>query len=151
MRGQEVRSSIAERVERGWKEEGIEKKRTLWLYREYKTEMKEEDYEGSERDRMWFRARTNCLWLGDRRREREEKRCMICEENELEDLLHFVLDCRELEDERRGALELQRPRVEGRGTVVGEFLFGETRRREKSEVLVRMWRRRRRVEEGVLE
>ena len=51
-----------------------------------------------------------------------------------------------MEDERRGALELQRPRVEGRETVVGEFLFGETRQREKSEVLVRMWRRRRRVE-----
>ena len=41
--------------------------------------------------------------------------------------------------------------MEGRETVVGEFLFGDTRRREKSETLVRMWRKRRRVEEGGLE
>ena len=64
--------------------------------------MKEEDYEGSERDRIWFRARTNCLWLGDRKREREEERCMICRKEELENLLHFVFDCEELEDEMRG-------------------------------------------------
>ena len=76
MRGKRVKWRIAERMERSWKEEVIEK-RTLWLYREYKTEMKEEDYEGSERDRIWFRARTNCLWLEDRRREREEERCMM--------------------------------------------------------------------------
>ena len=145
MSGQEVKRRIADRVDSEWMEE-INKKSTLWLYREYKQEMTEEDYEGGERDRIWFRARTNCLWLGDRRGERWRERCMICGGDELEDLMHFVLDCRELEEERGLALELQRPRAEQRRAVVGEFLFGERNRREKGEVLMRMWRRRQFIE-----
>lgn len=105
--------------------------------------MKEEDYEGGEKDRIWFRARTNCLWLGDRRR---GEGCVICGGRELEDLLHFVLDCGELEEERREALELQRPRVEQRQTVVGEFLFGKEERGRKSKILMKMWRKRRQIE-----
>lgn len=96
MSGQGVKKRIAERVEREWVEE-IFGRSTLWLYREFKGEMREEDYEGGERDRIWFRARTNCLWLGDRRREGGEEKCMICGERGAEDLLHFLLDCVELE------------------------------------------------------
>ena len=75
-------------MQRGRLEE-ISEESTLLVHREYKREMREEDYEEGEKDRIWFRARTNCLWLGDRRR---EEGCVICEERELEDLLHFVLD-----------------------------------------------------------
>ena len=109
---------------------------------EYKGKMREEDYAGGEKDRIWFRARTNCLWLGDRR---GEEGCVICGGRDLEDLMHFVLDCGELEEER-GALDLQRPKVERRQTVVGEFLFGEKGRGRKSEILVKMWRKRRMIE-----
>ena len=142
MSGQEVKRKIAERVEREWSE-GISEKSTLWLYREFKREMKEEDYAGGEKEKIWFQARTNCLRLGDRRR---EEGCVICRGMDLEDLLHFVLDCWELEEERRGVLELQRPRVEQRQTVVGEFLFRDEGRGRKSEILMKMWRKRRMIE-----
>ena len=107
--------------------------------------MREEDYEGREQDRIWFRARTNCLWLGDRR-ERVLERCGICGDDGLEDLMHFILDCGELEEERSGALELQRPRLDQRAVLVGQFLFEEEGRRWKSEVLMKMWRKRRVIE-----
>ena len=61
--------------------------------------------------------------------------------------MHFVLDCEELEEERGQAVELQRPRFEKREEVVGEFLFGEEGKRSKSQVLMKMWRRRRLIEE----
>ena len=78
------------------------------------------------------------MWLGDRRR--DVKR-------ELEDLLHFVLDCGKLEEERREAFELQRPKVEQRQTVVGEFLFGEEESGRKSKIFMKMWRKRRQIEQ----
>lgn len=51
MSGQELRRRVAGRVEREWREE-VNERSTLWLYRMYKTEMREEDYEGGERDRI---------------------------------------------------------------------------------------------------
>ena len=122
MSGQEVKRKVADRVDAEWRER-VQERSTLWLYRIYKTEMREEDYEGGERDRIWFRARTNCLWLGDRRGEGERETCRICGERETEDLVHFVLECGELEEQRQMALELQRPRLEWSETVVGQFLF----------------------------
>ena len=110
--------------------------------------MREEDYEGGEKSRVWFGARTNCLWLGDRRGEGEGRKCKICEEGEVEDLKHFILDCPALEGERQGERELQRPRRENEEKVMGRFLFGEEEGRSgRVETLVRMWRRRRRMED----
>jgi len=106
----------------------------LWLDREYKREMREEDYEGGENDRIWLRARTNCLWLGDTRRDvgyvEQEKWRTFCTS------FSSVLSWR-----RRVAFELQRPRVERRQEVVREYLFGEEGRRTKSEALTNMWRK----------
>ena len=56
----------------------------------------------------------------------------------LEDLLQFVSYCREVEEDRKEALELQKPRVERRQTLVREFLFGEEGRGRKSEILMKM-------------
>ena len=71
---------------------------------------------------------------------------MICGKRELENLLHFVLDCGELEEERGEAFDIQRPRVGQRQTVVRECLFGEEERGRKSKVLMKMWRKRRQIE-----
>ena len=60
--------------------------------------------------------------------------------------MHFVLDCGELEEERKGAFELQRPRVVRRQTVVREFLSEEEGRGRKSKILMKMWRKRRLIE-----
>ena len=66
----------------------------------------------------------------------------------MEDLIHFVLDCGALEEQRCEAVELQRPRFEQEQDVVGEFLFGGEENRRKRETLMRKWRRRL-IEEGI--
>ena len=71
-------------------------------------------------------------------REINEDRCVICGGEGVENLLHFVLDCGELEEERSLAIELQRPRMEQRWVPVGEFLFGVEDVRSKRDILARM-------------
>ena len=141
----EIRGKVAARMEEEWRQEVLEKK-TLWLYGKCKGAMSEEDYSGGEESRIWFAARTNCLWLGDRQRDREGDGCAACGGLVVEDLRHFLLECEGLEEERRAAVELQRPRVEDFEETMGEFLFGgeggECGRRKKMGVLKRMWKRR---------
>ena len=60
---------------------------------------------------VWFRARTNCMKLGVRRWQEEDKSYRGCGARE-EDQEHFILECPRLEGMRREAVELQRPRRE---------------------------------------
>ena len=86
-----------------------------------KTEIRQEDsYDGRPDSPIWFRARTNCLALGD-------TDCFMCREG-LEDFRHFILDCVTLEGVRGGLVGLQRPRLEDWRQVVGEMLYGEEAR-----------------------
>ena len=57
-KAKEIRGKIAKVVEEEWREE-LEKKNSLWIYRRFKKEMKEEDYSGSLESMVWSRARTN--------------------------------------------------------------------------------------------
>ena len=149
---QEVKSRIARRVGEEWEAE-MQEKTTLWKcgcrYRECKTEMREEDYGGGEKSRLWFRARTNCLELRGRRRGDENRSCPICA-HEVEDLAHFVLECAAWEKERAQSLALQRPRLEDGVETLKLFLFGGREGwREGAEVLCDMWRARRRRINGM--
>ena len=101
----------------------MQEKTTLWMYRECKTEMREEDYGGGDKSRLWFRARTNCLELRGRRRGDENRSCPICA-HEVEDLAHFVLECAAWEKERAQSLALQRIRLEDGVENLKLFLFG---------------------------
>lgn len=144
MKKEEMQRKVAKRVKVEWMEE-LERKSSLWLYRMCKREMREEDYTGGEEARIWFRARTNCLWLGERQVEKYGRRCPICEVDVVEDLMHLVLDCGELETERAGARILQRPRKENQEQVIGEFLFKEEDLGERKRAMVMMWRKRCRI------
>ena len=134
-----------------WKEE-IGNKSTLEIYRTFKTEMEQENsYDGRPDSTIWFRARTNCLTLGDRNRHiGGTTECFMCGE-EVEDLRHFILDCKELEEVRADMTRLQRPRLEDWREVIGEFLYGKEKERSKRE-LYGLWkareRRRREITEG---
>ena len=70
--------------------------------------------------------------------------CILCGE-EGEDLVHFLLHCKELQGLRNEMLQLQRPMVEDPVETVGEFLFGKTFEGQKRKLLHRMWLRRRRI------
>ena len=134
----ELKGLIAGVQDRIWKEE-LGRKVTLELYRTYKTEMEQEDsYDGRPDSTIWFRARTNCLRLGDRNRHLGgEVSCFMCREG-TEDLEHFILDCRELEGIRTGLTRLQRPRIENPKEILGEFLYGKEKKRGRDE-LYKLW------------
>ena len=78
-----------------------------------------------------------------RRWNEEGSQCKLCGADR-EDEEHFILECAMLEGERRGAIELQRPRLESSDEVLGGFLFGDESVREKRRVLHRMWKCRER-------
>ena len=127
-------------------ERRIGNKRSMRIYREFKREMKEEDYDGGQESVVWFRARTNCMKLGVRRWQEEDKSCRGCGARE-EDQGHFILECPRLEGMRREAVELQRPRREREEEDIGLFLFGEENVNRNRRILYRMWRERCRWED----
>ena len=129
----------------------METKSTLFIYRNFKTEMREEDYQGGEDSALWLRARINCIRFRENQwREDLRENCRLCQEVP-EDLTHFVLECSFLECDRREAVELQRPWRECRSDAVGQFLFGEENIERKKRILHMMWKKRRRKMEEISE
>ena len=76
-----------------WEDE-LSQKSTLAIYREYKNEIKTENfYDNTFQSVLLFRARANCLKLGWRKRfEQGEVDCKLCGYEE-ETLEHFIMDC----------------------------------------------------------
>ena len=129
--------------DRLWEEE-LGRKTTLELYRTWKTEMGQEDsYDGRPDSTIWFRARTNCLTLGDRNRHMGgDTSCFMCG-GEMEDLKHFILDCDALNRTREKLTRLQRPRLEDWTRTLGEFLYGVEKKRSRED-LMELWKERQR-------
>ena len=110
----------------------------------------EDSYDGRADAIVWFRARTNCLRLMDRYRDvGGETDCFMSGE-ETEDLTHLILHCRELDRLRTGGTGLERPRLEDSRETVGQFLYGNEKKRSR-EVLYKLWcerERRRKIFEA---
>lgn len=138
----ELKKKIKEKDTRSWKEE-IESKSSLVVYRQWKKEIKEEQiYDNRRSSEILFRARSNSLKLEDRKRHMGENgECKICNQG-IENLQHFILECKELNEERKKAVWLQRPYRENENEIIGEFLFGVENLCEKKEILNDMWKRR---------
>lgn len=127
---------------RKWKEE-VNNKTSLKIYEREKVEIREENvYDNRPSSIILFRARTNTLPLNDRNRHGNgSMECKLCG-SEREDLKHFLMDCRELENCRRKVLQLQRPYLENSEETIGRFLFDEVNVEDKKEILYEMWRKR---------
>ena len=124
-------------------EEDMRRKSSIEIYRRWKKEIKEEkQYDNRPGSITLYKARTNCLPLNDRKRHQNENTtCEVCGEEE-ENLRHFILRCKEYEEERKTIIELQRPYEEDENEVIGKFLFKEERIEEKKELLQKMWKKR---------
>ena len=146
MEWKDIRKALEAWDTNEWKDE-MELKSTLEVYREFKSEIKEEVYHNDEESRIFFQIRSNTLNINDRRR--HEGRSMQCElcGAEKEDLEHFLLVCGALEEERRKIIKLQRPQEEDQKKIIGELLFGDRDEREKLYV---MWIKRKQVIENNL-
>jgi len=122
-----------------WRKE-VETKTSLYIYKEWKRNVGEVAYcEGNYESRLWLEARTNTLTLRDRKRfVGESVECIICG-YEREDLMHFILDCPSLMEERQKIVELQRPHEEDARRIVGRFLFEEHDVERKMKGLKKMY------------
>ena len=122
-----------------WRQE-LEKKKTMLIYKEYKKEIKEEEYENDLESTLWFKARANCLKLEDKNRQ-TSKECKLCG-TEIEDLEHFILKCNRLEKIRTEDIRLQKPHNEHTHEIIGEFLFTKEDITRKKSTIKKLWLRR---------
>ena len=115
-------------------------KKSLEYYRSYKKEIKQEmEYENNKKTDLWFRARTNCLYLGDRNR--NDKSCKLCG-SDLEDLEHLLLHCPKLEDTRRESTYLQRPQAENNRDTIMLFLYSSEHIEHRKTMMEKLWTKR---------
>ena len=122
-----------------WKQE-MELKKTLYIYKENKQEIKEEEYDNDPISEIWFRGKTNCMNLGDRIRE-GSKECKLCGA-EREDQCHFIIHCDQLSDIRKEEITLQRPTIQNENQIISNFFFGKENKKPKMRTLYRMWSKR---------
>ena len=128
-------------MEEEWREK--QEKNSLWIYRRFKKEMKEEDYRGNLESMVWLRARTNSLNLGVNSWQRNREVCVGCSE-ERETLELFILYCPRWEEWPIEIRSLHRPRIAETDQVFGEFLFGGQESNMKKKTLLKMWNERQR-------
>ena len=119
----DIKRKINEWDTKIWRE-GMERKSTLDLYRNYKMEIREEKwYANGHKWVIMMKARSNTLRL--RWREwgtNEEKQCQICR-NGTENLEHFLVTCVSLENVRSKYIELMRPRIDDNRKIMMVILM----------------------------
>lgn len=123
-----------------WREEK-ESKTSLTIYNEWKKQIQEETvYDNKPSSVIWFKARTNCLPLKERKRFiNENTKCDLCE-IESETLEHFMLRCPEYSERRSQIIELQQPYIENTSKIIGNFLFNRRSAEQKKEHLYSLWK-----------
>ena len=88
-----------------------------YRYRQFKKEIREEIYYNNKAYFFLFRMKSNTLLLNDRNRHKGGSTvCDLCGAD-LEDLVHFVAECPELQSERNKIMKLQNPQQENKTKV----------------------------------
>ena len=131
---------------RQWKEE-LEARTSIEVYRMAKTAIREDPiYDNTPASVVLFRARSNTLPLGTRKRYvGEDTTCALCGDGE-ETQYHFILECIQLSEERLGIPRLQKPHPEDTTQVLKDFLFNENQEEMEHNKtgLYKLWQCRRR-------
>ena len=124
-----------------WKKE-LGEKSSLRTYRTYKLEIKEEKfYDNRESSKYFFQARTNTLPLNTTRRHTGgDTKCELCD-NENEDLIHFLIDCKGLEHKRNKYI-MQKNLNEDKEMMIGSILFGKNDKEKIKAMIEVMWKYR---------
>ena len=111
--------------------EDMNEKRSLKIYKEFKGKLKEEKfYDNRESSRYLFEARSNTLPLNIRNRHTGGNiKCDLCKDGN-EDLIHFLVECKELEHKRNKNIMLKNYK-ENKESMVGSILFKEDKEKVK--------------------
>ena len=122
--------------------EDMNEKRSLKIYREFKGKIKEEKfYDNRESSRYLFEARSNTLPLNIQRRHTGGNiSCDLCKDGN-EDLIHFLVECKELNHKRDNNIMLKNHH-ENKERMVGNILFKEEKEKVK-QMLEDMYKYRR--------
>ena len=140
-----IKSKVREWDSKNWKRE-IENKSSISIYRTFKKEIREEKcYDNRPESNLLFQARTNTLDLNTRNRfkkEDDEKdtRCKLCGK-ENENLIHFLIECKEMEKVRDKEL-MKKYQEENMETMTGNILFNTENIEETKIMLGKMWKYR---------
>ena len=132
------REVISEKVRKWdsekWRSE-LECKSSLEIYRMSKKVFGDENvYDNRRESVLWCEARLNVMKLECRNRFiGEDTTCKLCGSGD-EDLIHFMLICSSLNEERAQIQHLQRPHQENAKEVIDSFLFtsGQLEQKKKS-------------------
>ena len=126
---------------RQWRED-LESKRSLEIYRKFKTKIQGEEkiYDNTPASVIYYRARINNLQLNNRNRHTGgEVKCELCSA-EIEDLQHFLQWCPAYGEVRKTEIRLQQPYEEEENSVIGRLLFAEENWERAKETIYRMWK-----------
>ena len=137
-----LRTRIKTKDTERWRQE-VQSKTTLKMYSSWKKQVEEAEFlDNHPSSTIFFRARTNCLPLNDRKRHTgEDTKCVLCS-SENENIEHFILNCPAYTEERAKAIHLQQPYNEHPDDIIGSFLFEREDIEQKKNVLYQMWRKR---------
>ena len=147
----EIKSIVKKYNDNKWKENLRDKSSAKIYYSRKKVIKQEKIYDNRWSSVLLFRARANALELNDRQRfnnERTERdtRCRLCEE-EYENLEHFLIHCKKLEEERNPRI-MKKNKGNNDENTVGNILFDiESKDLEDTKkMLSRMWNKRKKLE-----
>ena len=137
-----IKQRAREKDKQKWERE-LEAKSSLKIYAMMKLEIREEEIYDNQFDSvLLYKARSNTLQLENRKRfSGGDIACKLCG-SEVEDLAHFVLECRLFNSERGNLEELQRPYIENQDELLGGFLFDKANIMIKKKYIGKIWKKR---------
>ena len=150
MEKKHIRKRIREVDTEEWKKE-MGGQSTMKMYMQWKKEIREEGiYDNRESSIYLFKARANALEVNSRIHflRGGDRKCELCGNKE-ENLVHFLMECEHLKEERSSSL-IEEYKGETSNDTVGNLLF-KTKRgdvEELKEMIQKMWKRR---EKGIEE
>ena len=127
----------------------MKEKKSLYLYREEKTRMSyEECYSNTFKSELLAKARTNSMqladWYGRGKKGKEDTSCPLCKQP-LEDLVHFLIDCKELNNYRNKEIMNTIKKKRSKIDQVKTLLFRLKKWNEIAEMIQIMWNKRKSI------
>ena len=122
------------------------------MYKDEKMKMGyEECYNNTYQSELLAKARTNSMQLADwyarGTKGKGDATCPLCKRTK-EDIIHFLIDCKRLDDYRNQEIMTLLPKIKPREVRVKNLLFRIKRWREIAEMILNMWNGRKRIIEN---
>ena len=124
-------------------------KKSLYMYREEKNKMGyDECYSNTFRSELLAKARTNSLqlaeWYGRGTKGKGDTSCPLCKHPE-EDLIHFLIECKCLNNKRDTNLLNEIKRKKSKILQVRMLLFNLKQWDKTAEMIQQMWNERKKI------